>query len=78
MNKRNYVHDLEEQVKRQQAEIERLRQLCKASYHLFMGSDVIYDPRGDTGPTHWLQTRDDLLPHLKAAVDAAIKEVGDE
>ena len=50
-----------------QAEIERLRQLCLASEHLLRGAESIYDPRGDTGPTHWLQTRDKLLRELEAA-----------
>jgi len=48
-------------------EIERLRQLCLASEHLLRGAESIYDPRGDTGPTHWLQTRDKLLRELEAA-----------
>ncbi len=46
-----------------------LEQLCKASLHLLKGADIIYDPRGDTGPTHWLSTRDQLVEMLEVVVD---------
>lgn len=45
-----------------------LQQLCLASYHLLKGADAIYDPRGDTGPTHWLKTRDQLLDAIGQAL----------
>jgi hypothetical protein len=59
--------ECESQRAKDKAELEQLRKLCKASYHLLMGSNAIYDPRGDTGPTHWLETRDKLLNLLLLA-----------
>ena len=55
-------------IKQREGVIERLKKLTLASYHLLMGSNSIYDPRRDTGPTHWLVTRDSLITELRKAV----------
>ncbi|MCG8430236.1 MAG: hypothetical protein MJA29_03585, partial [Candidatus Omnitrophica bacterium] len=55
-------------------QIHHLKLLCKASWNLLMGSDAIYDPRGDVGPTHWKKTRDELLDRLAAAIQLEPEE----
>lgn len=56
------------------AENDCLRKLCEASLYLLKGSDSIYDSRGDTGPTHWLKTRDELIEQIENVIGEAHRE----
>lgn len=51
-----------------EAENAKRSSMLRAAMHLFLGSDAIYDPRGDTGPTHWLQTRDRWIAEARKVV----------
>lgn len=63
-----------ERIIAQDQEIERLRALMKASYYLLRGSHAVYDPRGDTGPIHWLTTCDSLIAELAAELCEELDE----